>query len=60
LYVRFHEVLGVGLEDLVDLVEQVVELVLELLAPLGGRGDLGGLLDPFPGGGTLAPPRPGP
>ena len=32
LDVRLHEVLGVGLEHLVDLVEQVVELGLELLA----------------------------
>src|SRR6188474_3946824 len=36
LDVGLHELLGVGLEDLVDLVEQVVELRLELVAPLGG------------------------
>src|SRR3546814_15223492 len=38
LDVRLHEVLGVRLEHLVDLVEQVVELALALLAGLGLRG----------------------
>src|SRR3546814_2846529 len=38
LDVRLHEVLGVRLEHLVDLVEQVVELALDLLAGLGLRG----------------------
>ena len=37
LHVVAHELLGVVLEDLVDLVEEVVELRLDLLAPLGGR-----------------------
>src|SRR4051812_37760881 len=32
-----HELLSVGLEDVVDLVEEVVELSLDLLALLGGR-----------------------
>src|SRR5690606_5864955 len=40
LHVRLHEVLGVGLEDLVDLVQQVVELGLDLLALLGLARDL--------------------
>src|SRR5581483_189253 len=35
LDVRLHELLGVDLEDLVDLVEQVIELGLDLLARLG-------------------------
>jgi len=43
LHVGLHEVLRVGLEDLVDLVEQVVEFGLQLLARLGdGRGRLVG------------------
>src|SRR5438067_920078 len=36
LDVGLDEILGVGLEDVVDLVEQVVELGLDLLARLGG------------------------
>ena len=36
LDVATYEVLGVGLEDLVDLVEEIVELGLELLATLSG------------------------
>ncbi len=40
LHVALHELLRVGLEDLVDLVEEIVELGLELLALLG-RGRLG-------------------
>jgi hypothetical protein len=32
LHVGLHEVLGVRLQDLVDLVEQIVEFGLELLA----------------------------
>src|SRR5690606_30939576 len=43
LDVRLHELLGVGLEDVVDLVEQVVELRLDLLAGLGLGGCLGDL-----------------
>ena len=38
LDVALHEVLGVGLEHLVDLVEEIVELGLDLLARLGCRG----------------------
>src|SRR5689334_4940051 len=45
LYIALHELLGVRLEHGVDLVEEVVELLLQFLALLGGRGDLGGLLD---------------
>src|SRR5690349_16583658 len=44
LDVRLHEVLGVGLEDLVDLVEEVVELGLELLARLGRGGGIDDLV----------------
>src|SRR5262245_40050333 len=40
LHVRLHEVLGIRLEDLVDLVQQVVELGLDLLALLRGGGCL--------------------
>src|SRR5262245_40187331 len=35
LHVALHELLGVLLEDVVDLVEQIVEVFLELLALLG-------------------------
>src|SRR5262249_5207397 len=50
LHVRPHEVLGVGLEHAVDLVEQVVELLLERLSLLGRRGvDLFGLGRPLLG-----------
>src|ERR1039458_518375 len=41
LHVIADELLGVLLEDLVDLVEQVVELGLQLLALRGRRGGLG-------------------
>src|SRR3954469_18140965 len=37
LHVRLHELLGIDLERLVDLVEEVVELCLDLLAGLGLR-----------------------
>jgi hypothetical protein len=44
LHVALHEVLGVGLEHVVDLVEQLVELGLDLLAALAlGRGFFDGL-----------------
>src|SRR5439155_17547912 len=48
-----HEVLGVVLEHLVDLVQQIVQLRLQLLALL--RRGRGGLLDDllFPGGRRL-------
>jgi len=47
LDVGLHELLGVGLQDLVDLVQQVVELRLELIDPLrGGRRLLQDLLGP--------------
>jgi hypothetical protein len=36
LYITFYKFLGVVLEDLVDLVEEIVELALELLAVLTG------------------------
>src|SRR5579863_1796133 len=41
LHVVADELLGVLLEDLVDLVEQVIELGLQLLALRGRRGGLG-------------------
>src|SRR4051794_36838068 len=47
LNVRFYKLLSVALEHGVDLVEQIVELFLQFLALLRGRGDLGGLLDAF-------------
>src|SRR5688572_12936220 len=47
LYVRAHEVLGVGIQDLVDLVQEVVDLGLDLLALLArGRRFLHLLLGP--------------
>src|SRR5437773_10606575 len=38
LDVALHELLGVLLEDIVDLVEEVVEVLLDLLALLGDLG----------------------
>src|SRR5690606_4929999 len=40
LHVALHEVLGVALQDVIDLVEEVVELGLDLLPLLGRRGRL--------------------
>src|SRR5690606_11956814 len=53
LDVALDELLGVLLEHLVDLVEQVVELGLQLLTALGGRGDLHLGLGVLLGSGTL-------
>src|SRR5690242_16955276 len=53
LHVALHKVLGVFLENFVDFVQKVVELVLELLAALSRRGDLGLLFDPLFGGRSL-------
>ena len=47
LDIRFHKILRVFLQDFVDFVQKVVEFALELLAALGGRAELFGLLDPF-------------
>src|SRR5688500_6117043 len=44
LDVGVHEVFGVGLEDLVDLVEEIVEFGLDLLRVVGCGGRLGNLV----------------
>jgi hypothetical protein len=53
LDVAADELLRIFLEDLVDLVQEVVELGLELLPLLGGRGDLFDIVLVGAGGGRL-------
>ena len=44
LHVALHELLGVLLEDVVDLVEELVDVFLDLLALLGNLGIGGGAI----------------
>src|SRR3989337_2740634 len=65
LHVALHELLGVLVEDLVDLVQEVVEVLLDLLALLGDlRIGHGGALVSFffcsAMSGPLLAPEPGP
>ena len=53
LHVALDKVLCVLLEHFVDLVQEIVELGLQLLAALGRRGDGGVLLDTLLRGGSL-------
>src|SRR6185503_18258708 len=46
LHVTLHELLGVLLEDVVDLVQQVVQVLLDLLALLGELGTPGSAVVP--------------
>src|SRR6266516_4380909 len=55
LHIALYKLLRVRLEHGVDLVEEVVELFLQLLALLGRRGDVDFFCDPLLGRRSLFP-----